>query len=72
VGRVALHPAGLVAAGGGQAAAVPLRTTGLRSGLCATGRVPCWAERLDPSVLHLFEPATPAGRVRVLCPRRGQ
>jgi hypothetical protein len=62
----------LVAYGGGQAVAVPLRTAGPRSGLCATGRVPNWAERLDPSVLHLFEPAAPAGRVRVLCPRRGR
>jgi len=54
----------------GRANAVPLRTTGPLPGLCATGRVPRWAERLDPSVLHLFEPAGPAGRVRVLFPRR--
>jgi pilus assembly protein CpaF len=71
-GRRVAALAELVAPGGGQAVAVPLRTAGLRAGLWATGRVPCWAERLDPSVLHLFEPATPAGRVRVLCPRRGR
>jgi hypothetical protein len=58
-GRRVAALAELVAAGAGQAVAVPLRTAGPRPGLCATGRVPCWAERLDPSVLHLFEPATP-------------
>jgi pilus assembly protein CpaF len=71
-GRRVAALAELVADGGGQAIAVPLRTAGPLPGLCATGHVPRWAERLDPSVLHLFEPATPAGRVRVLCPRRGR
>jgi pilus assembly protein CpaF len=71
-GRRVAALAELVADGGGQAVAVPLRTAGPRSGLCATGRVPHWSERLDPSVLRLFEPATPAGRVRVLCPRHGR
>jgi pilus assembly protein CpaF len=71
-GRRVAALAELVADDGGQANAVPLRTTGPLPGLCATGRVPRWADRLDPSVLRLFEPASPTGRVRVLCPRRGR
>jgi pilus assembly protein CpaF len=71
-GRRVAALAELVAGGGGQAVVVPLRTAGPRPGLCATGHVPHWSGCLDPSVLHLFEPATPAGRVRVLCPRRGR
>jgi Flp pilus assembly CpaF family ATPase len=54
----------------GQVRAIPLRTTGSAPGLSATGQVPQWASRLDPSVLLAFEPAHLAGRVRVLCPRR--
>jgi pilus assembly protein CpaF len=60
----------LVAADDGQAHAIPLRTAGAAPGLSATGHVPHWASRLDPSVLPAFEPAHLAGRVRVLCPRR--
>jgi pilus assembly protein CpaF len=65
----------LTTADDGRARAVPLRTadstTGLSTvGLSATGHVPRWADRLDPSVLPLFEPTHPAGSVRVLCPRR--
>jgi pilus assembly protein CpaF len=71
-GRRVAALAELVADPGGQAEAVPLRTAGPGPGLCATGRVPHWADRLDPSVLRAFEPASPAGRVRVLCPRRGR
>jgi pilus assembly protein CpaF len=71
-GRRVAALAELVADPGGQAEAVPLRTAGPGSGLGATGRVPHWADRLDPSALRAFEPASPAGRVRVLCPRRGR
>jgi Flp pilus assembly CpaF family ATPase len=69
-GRRVAALAELVTDDRGRANAVPLRTAGPLPGLCATGRVPRWAERLDPSVLRLFEPVSPAGRVRVLCPRR--
>jgi hypothetical protein len=68
-GRRVAAVAELVADAGGLTDAVPIRTAGPGPGLCATGRVPRWADRLDPSVLPLFEPANPAGRVRVLCPR---
>jgi pilus assembly protein CpaF len=71
-GRRVAALAELVAEDGGQATAVPLRTAGPSPGLCATGRVPRWAGRLDPSVPGLFEAAGPGGRVRVLCPRRGR
>jgi Flp pilus assembly CpaF family ATPase len=59
----------LVTTNGGRARAIPLRTAGVSGGLSATGHVPCWANRLDPSVLPVFEPAHLGGRVRVLCPR---
>ena len=59
----------LVTTNDGQSQAIPLRTAGFASGLSATGHVPRWANRLDPSVLPVFEPAHLAGRVRVLCPR---
>jgi pilus assembly protein CpaF len=59
----------LVTANDGRARAVPLRTAGFTGGLSATGHVPRWADRLDPSVLPVFEPAHLGGRVRVLCPR---
>jgi hypothetical protein len=59
----------LVTSGNGRARAIPLRTLGGTNGLSATGHVPRWANRLDPSVLPAFEPTHPAGRVRVLCPR---
>jgi pilus assembly protein CpaF len=49
--------------------AIPLRTATSATGLSATGHVPRWAGRLDPSVLPTFEPTHLAGRVRVLCPR---
>jgi pilus assembly protein CpaF len=53
----------------GQARSIPLRTANPTTGLSATGHVPSWADRLDPSVLPVFEPTHPAGTVRVLCPR---
>jgi pilus assembly protein CpaF len=53
----------------GRARAIPLRTAGSSDSLSATGHVPHWASRLDPSVLLAFEPTHLAGRVRVLCPR---
>jgi pilus assembly protein CpaF len=53
----------------GRARAIPLRTAGVTGGLSATGHVPRWADRLDPSVLPVLEPTHPTGRVRVLCPR---
>ena len=59
----------LVTSSDGRARAIPLRTAGGTNGLTATGHVPHWANRLDPSVLPAFEPTHPAGRVRVLCPR---
>ena len=59
----------LVTSDDGRAQAIPLRTTGSADGLSATGHVPRWANRLDPSVLLAFEPTHLAGRVRVLCPR---
>jgi hypothetical protein len=59
----------LVTANDGRARAVPLRAAGFTGGLSATGHVPRWADRLDPSVLPVFEPAHLGGRVRVLCPR---
>jgi len=52
-----------------RARAIPLRTATSATGLSATGHVPRWANRLDPSVLPTFEPTHLAGRVRVLCPR---
>ena len=52
-----------------RALAIPLRTATSATGLSATGHVPRWADRLDPSVLPTFEPTHLAGRVRVLCPR---
>jgi len=59
----------LVTGNDGRARAIPLRTAGSTTGLSATGHVPRWANRLDPSVLLAFEPTHLAGRVRVLCPR---
>ena len=59
----------LVTSDDGRAQAIPLRTAGSANGLSATGHVPRWANRLDPSVLLAFEPTHLAGRVRVLCPR---
>ena len=59
----------LVTGNDGRARAIPLRTAGPTTGLSATGHVPHWANRLDPSVLPAFEPIHLAGRVRVLCPR---
>jgi pilus assembly protein CpaF len=59
----------LVPGNDGRAQAIPLRTAGSAGGLSATGHVPHWANRLDPSVLPAFEPTHLAGRVRVLCPR---
>jgi pilus assembly protein CpaF len=59
----------LVTANDGRARAVPLCAAGFTGGLSATGHVPRWADRLDPSVLPVFEPAHLGGRVRVLCPR---
>jgi pilus assembly protein CpaF len=52
-----------------RARAIPLRTASSATALSATGHVPHWAGRLDPSVLPTFEPTHLAGRVRVLCPR---
>jgi pilus assembly protein CpaF len=73
-GRRVTALAELVIANDGRVHAIPLRTAGpatgvSATGLSATGRVPRWANRLDPSVLPAFEPASLAGRVRVLCPR---
>jgi hypothetical protein len=52
-----------------RALAIPLRTASSTTSLSATGHIPRWADRLDPSVLPTFEPTHLAGRVRVLCPR---
>jgi hypothetical protein len=68
-GRRVTVVAELLSTADGHARAVPLRTADPATGLSATGHVPRWADRLDPSVLPLFEPTHPAGRVRVLCPR---
>jgi pilus assembly protein CpaF len=68
-GRRVTALAELVIANDGRVHAIPLRTAGPATGVSATGRVPRWANRLDPSVLPAFEPASLAGRVRVLCPR---
>jgi pilus assembly protein CpaF len=68
VRRVAVV-AELVTGNDGRVQAIPLRTAGSTAGLSATGHVPHWANRLDPSVLLTFEPTHLAGRVRVLCPR---
>ncbi|HEX8132064.1 MAG TPA: CpaF/VirB11 family protein [Actinomycetes bacterium] len=68
-GRRVAAVAELVTAGDGRSHAITLRTAGPTPGLSATGRVPHWANRLDPAVLPAFEPTQLAGRVRVLCPR---
>jgi pilus assembly protein CpaF len=68
-GRRVAAVAELVTTNDGHCRAVPLRTAGPTPGLSATGRVPHWADRLDPDVLPAFEPTHLAGRVRVLCPR---
>jgi pilus assembly protein CpaF len=68
-GRRVTAVAELVTTNDGRSQAIPLRTAGPAPGLSATGHVPRWADRLDPSVLASFEPAQLAGRVRVLCPR---
>jgi pilus assembly protein CpaF len=68
-GRRVAAVAELVTTDDGRSQAIPLRTAGPTPGLCATGHVPRWADRLDPAVLPAFEPAHLAGRVRVLCPR---
>jgi pilus assembly protein CpaF len=68
-GRRVTAVAELVTTNDGRSRAIPLRTAGPTPGLSATGHVPRWADRLDPSVLPTFEPAQLAGRVRVLCPR---
>jgi pilus assembly protein CpaF len=68
-GRRVTAVAELVTTNDDRSRAVPLRTAGPTTGLSATGHVPRWADRLDPSVLPTFEPAHPPGRVRVLCPR---
>jgi pilus assembly protein CpaF len=68
-GRRVAVVAELLTTAGARTQAVPLRTANPTTGVSATGHVPRWAGRLDPSVLPLFEPTHPAGRVRVLCPR---
>ena len=68
-GRRVTAVAELVTTNDGRSRAIPLRTAGPAPGLSATGHVPRWADRLDPSVLPTFEPTQLAGRVRVLCPR---
>jgi pilus assembly protein CpaF len=68
-GRRVAAVAELATTNDGRSHAIPLRTAGPTPGLCATGHVPHWANRLDPAVLPAFEPAQLAGRVRVLCPR---
>jgi pilus assembly protein CpaF len=65
-GRRVAAVAELVTTDDGHCRAIPLRTAGPTSGLSATGRVPHWADRLDPDVLPAFEPTHLAGRVRVL------
>jgi pilus assembly protein CpaF len=70
VGRRVAALAELVAGDDGQPRVLPLRSGGPTLGLHATGRVPGWADRLDPAALGAFEPAAAHGRVRVLCPRR--
>jgi pilus assembly protein CpaF len=69
-GRRVAALAELVAGDDGQPRVLPLRSGGPALGLHATGRVPGWADRLDPAALGAFEPAAAHGRVRVLCPRR--
>jgi pilus assembly protein CpaF len=68
-GRRVAAVAELATTNDGRCRAIPLRTVGPTPGLSATGRVPHWADRLDPDVLPAFEPTHLAGRVRVLCPR---
>jgi pilus assembly protein CpaF len=68
-GRRVTAVAELAMTNNGRSRAIPLRIAGPTAGLSATGHVPRWADRLDPSVLPSFEPAQLAGRVRVLCPR---
>jgi pilus assembly protein CpaF len=68
-GRRVAVVAELLTTADGRTQAVPLRTANPSTGLSATGHVPRWADRLDPSVLPELEPTHPAGRVRVLCPR---
>jgi pilus assembly protein CpaF len=68
-GRRVSVVAELLTTADGHTQAVPLRSANPTGGLSATGHVPRWADRLDPSVLSVFEPTHPAGRVRVLCPR---
>jgi pilus assembly protein CpaF len=69
-GRRVAALAELVAGDDAQPRVLPLRSGGPALGLHATGRVPGWADRLDPAALGAFEPAAAHGRVRVLCPRR--
>jgi pilus assembly protein CpaF len=68
-GRRVAAVAELVTTDDGHCQAIPLLTAGPTPGLSATGRVPHWADRLDPDVLPAFEPAHLAGRLHVLCPR---
>jgi pilus assembly protein CpaF len=68
-GRRVAAVAELVTRNDGRSRAIPLRAAGPTPGLCGTGHVPHWADRLDPAVLPAFEPTHLAGRVRVLCPR---
>jgi pilus assembly protein CpaF len=67
-GRRVAAVAELVGGGHGPARTVAVRVAGPGAGLVATGHVPSWADRLDPSALTLFEPGPPA-TVRVLRPR---
>ena len=59
----------LVATDDGPVQAIPLRTATSGTELSATGHVPRWAGRLDPTVVATFEPTHLTGRVRVLTPR---
>jgi pilus assembly protein CpaF len=68
-GRRVTAVAELVAGRDGRVHAVPLRSGEPSGELSATGHVPHWANRLDPSILSAFESTRLAGRVRVLCPR---
>jgi pilus assembly protein CpaF len=69
-GRRVAAVAELVTTSDGCSRAIPLRTAGATTGLSATGNVPHWANRLDPSILPVFESTRLAGQVRVLCPKQ--
>jgi pilus assembly protein CpaF len=66
LGRRISAVAELAPSGDGRVQAHLIRCAGDQHGLSSTGHVPRWAERLNASVLELFEPSAGEHQVRIL------